>query len=418
MRLNTVTLSISLCLSLLVGSVVADETVYEPGLDPGIGFNLVSWWNPGTTGAEVWQNAVQDLHDNGFRHVSFIPIRYVNLSTGHLLADGHSQAPELAHVAAGVARAKSLGMTVTINPFVEPENFSQWRGFMNFTGAAETAFFQDYQQYLLDVAQVAQNNNVERMTIGSELRAIVRDSSHNEEWGNVITAVNGVFSGELGYAANWDNYRNGNLTSTIWDNPAIDFMGVDAYFPLASNIQADASGDHPDETFIGILQNRWTEILDTDDHLDGGLGVLEFAGLRKSGAGMPVVLTEHGLIPFNRTTVTPNSEYPGYHYAVDQDEQVNGCDALLRATDHRADELLEIDFWHWGMPGAADSFWYTHPYSEDVGGDKFAESLGNPAGQFLRSYVIPEPSSLIIVWSSLAAIGITVACRRRKRKAA
>ena len=53
----------------------------------------------------------------------------------------------------------------------------------------------------------------------------------------------------------------------------------------------------------------------------------------------------------------------------------------------RGDVLPEIDLWHWGMAGAADSFWYTHPDGVDVGGNKFAESLGNAAGTFLSQYV-------------------------------
>ena len=107
---------------LLCGPLTAAPTRYEPGCDPPLA-SIFSGRNFETAGAAVWQNAVQDVYDKGFRYVSLIPIRYVDLSTGHLLADGHSQAPELSHVAAGVARAKSLGMTVTLNPFVEPEGF-------------------------------------------------------------------------------------------------------------------------------------------------------------------------------------------------------------------------------------------------------------------------------------------------------
>ena len=388
MDLHTSLLSTAFCVLLLGGSVHAAPTRYEPGCDPGVGFNLVSWWNFETTGATVWQNAVQEVYDKGFRHVSMIPIRYVDLTTGHLLADGHAQAPELAHVAAGVARAKSLGMTVTLNPFVVPDGFSTWRGTMNFSGTEATTFFGDYQQYLLDVAQVAEDHDVERMMIGSELRALVQDSSHNARWTSAIAAVDSSgFVGQLGYAANWDSYRNGNLTSTFWENPAIDFMGVDAYFPLADNVQADASGAHPDETFISTVEDHWTEIFDNDDHLGGSVGLFEFAAARKSGSGMPVVFAEHGLIPFNRTTVQPHSEDPGFAGNVDQAEQVNGYDALLRASDMRGDRLPEIYLWHWGMDGAADSFWYTHPNGQDVGGNKFAESLGNAAGIFLSEYV-------------------------------
>jgi len=412
-RFSNIALPAMVWLTFLVGSLAADPLVYEPGTDPGVGMNLASWWNFGATGPAVWEGAVQDLYDHGFRHVSFVPLRFVDKPTGHLVPEPYAKAPDLAHVAAGVARAKALGMTVTINPFVQPTDWS-WRGFMNFSGAKKTNFFSDYQAYLLEVAQVAQDNGAARMTIGSELRALTQDSSHNPQWAQIIDAVDAVFQGQFGYAANWDAYRGGNLTSTIWENPKIDFLGVDAYFPLATNTQADASGAHPDEAFIALLEHKWTTILEDDDGLGGSIGILEFAQARKGGTGMPVVFTEHGLIPFNRTTVQPHSENPGYNEAEDPDEQVNGYDAVLRATDAMGDTLLEIDFWHWGMEGANESFWYTHPEGVDDPWPKFRESLGNQAGQFLTGYVVPEPGSLN-VWAVLATLAFLGTWRARRR---
>lgn len=401
-------------LCIFVGPVAANPTLYEPGVDPAVGVNLVSWWNFGGDGAAVWENAVQDVFDHGIRSVSLVPIRFVDLSTGRLIAEPHSNGPDLAHVAAGAARASALGMSVTINPFVEADNFSQWRGTINFSGAQKTNFFQDYTDYLGAVAQVARDNAAARMTIGSELNALVSDSSHNDNWAQVIDAVDAVYQGPLGYAANWDNYRNANVTATIWENQKIDYLGLDAYFPQATNAQADASGLHPDETFIDMLSGKWNTILNTNDGLGGEpIGVLGFAQARKQGAGMPVVFTESGLIPFNRTTVQPWSESPGYTQPQDSDEQVNGYDALLRATDGLATRLPEIDFWHWGMPGAADSFWYIHPEGVDVGGSKFQESLGNPAAQFLVAYV-PEPSSISLCVLALVSFSLALCWRGRR----
>src|SRR5262245_7566324 len=116
-------------LSLAVSrSSLADPLRYEPGIDPGVGFNLVSWSNFGATGNQVWQNAVQAAFDAGFDEVSLSPVRYYTPGTGAIVTTS-SSGPELSHIAAGVVRAKQLGMRVTVNPFVEPVNFTQWRGF-------------------------------------------------------------------------------------------------------------------------------------------------------------------------------------------------------------------------------------------------------------------------------------------------
>jgi hypothetical protein len=378
--------SVSLIVAVVTCPVVApgEGTIYEPGQDTGLGFNLVSWWNPeldGQDGSALWTAAVQDAWDHGFTHVSLCPVRYFDPSTG-AIAPTSAKGPELSHVAAGAARAKSLGMTVTINPFVEYEGFTNWRGVWNPSGSVAETFWTDYAQYVSAVATMSETTGADRMTIGTELRAIMRNSAHNADVSAVIDAAEAAFSGDIGYAANHDNYNNANLTTTVWENAKVDFIGVDAYFNLASNAQADASADHPDSGFIQTVENNWNNILDGQ--------VLPFAADRKGGEGMPVILTEHGLIPWNRTTVKPYSENPKWSgQSVDVDEQVNGYDALLRSLDGRAasNELLEAYLWQWGMPGAYDSLWFLHPYAEDnAPGSKYDETLSRAAARFLNHF--------------------------------
>jgi hypothetical protein len=226
------------------GSALASSpTRFEPGVDPGVGFNLISWWNFGASGAAVWEDAVQDVYDHGFRSVSISPVRFVDPGTGSIrLSDGTTSALDTAHLAAGIAHANALGMSVTVNPFVELDGFASWRGSFNPSGAQQTQFWNDYEAYVVEIAQVAEAQGADRMTVGTELRAIVRSTSHNANWTQVVDAVDAAFTGQLGYAANWDNYRNANLTATLWENAAIDFMEVDTYHPLATSSEASGLG--------------------------------------------------------------------------------------------------------------------------------------------------------------------------------
>lgn len=344
-------------------TIVADSS-YQPGLDPLPGFNLAAWWNFGTQGPGKWEAAVDDLFAHDFQAVSLIPVRYVDLATGAI--SGGQRSPEIAHVAAGMARAKSLGMTVTVNPMVEPENFSQWRGEMQFEGAVADQFFQQYQDYLVAVATAAADAEVDRMTIGSELGGLT--AGHAAHWTNVIEAVAAVFPGSLGYAANWDEYANANLTEAIWENPHIDFIGVDLYPPLATAAQADASGDYPDAAFIEIVQANWERALHD---------LRDFAAARKSGRGMPVVLTEVGVTPYNRGSTEPWSDR---FQQPDSAEQANVFDALLRATNATGDWLPEFYAWHWPMDGAAGSKFLIHP----------DDPLSGPTAQLLQEHVRME----------------------------
>ena len=136
----------------------ANPAIYEPGIDPGLGFNFVSWGNFGN-GASIWQNAVQAAYDAGFDEVSLSPLRFYTPGTGSI-ATSSSSGPELSHVAAGIVRAKQLGMRVTVNPFIEPVGFTGWRGnYSPSPGSAESNnFWNNYQQYIVDVATMAQAN--------------------------------------------------------------------------------------------------------------------------------------------------------------------------------------------------------------------------------------------------------------------
>lgn len=356
-------------------ALLAAPLTYEPQRDPALGFNLISWWNFGAGGENIWRNAVRDMRSHGFRHVSLCPIRVFDPATGAIAES--PQLPPLSQIAAAADEARQLGMTVTINPFIEPDGFEFWRGTWDPPRTARERFWGDYAQYISEVAEMAEENEVARLLVGTELRAITRNVAHNQAWNATITAADARFSGKIGYAANHDEYDGSNITTAIWEHPDIDFIGVDAYHPLTTTTQADASGPFPDEPFIDLVRDRWNEILDEE--------ILPFAAARKGGAGMEVVFTETGLVPFNRTTATPWN-FDTDDDSIDQGEQVNGYQALIEATDGRRDLLGAIHIWQWGMPGAAGSPFYLDPDGIDVPSSGFDESLSAPAAQWLANY--------------------------------
>lgn len=370
--------------------VHADPAIYEPGIDPGVGFNLVSWANFGGSGASVWENAVQSAHDAGFDEVSLSPIRFYSPGSGSI-ATTSSSGPELSHIAAGITRAKSLGMRVTVNPFVEPVGFSNWRGFYNPTpGSAESnTFWSDYEEYLVDVAQIAESNGADSMTVGTELRAITRNSGNNTRWNSVISAVDSEFNGTLGYAANWDNYNHPNVSTAIWQNPAIDFLGIDSYFQnLLSNGQADASGAYPNPTFIAQVETAWNNRLDNE--------ILPYAAAQQSGAGLPVEFTEVGYLPYNRTTVSPQNSGG----LLDRDEQNMAFEGLMRALDGRREtgEFLATHIWQWGMPGSNGSLWNMDP---DGGNQPNNQQTAQWLSNFVRNTtpVDPPEDATVVLYS-------------------
>lgn len=385
----------------------ANPSIYEPDRDPGLGVLLISWANFGASGVQVWEDAIDDVHAHGFTHVTICPLRFVDLTTGAVRqSDGSTTAPDASHIEAAVARAKSLGMNVTLNPFVEPDGFAIWRGSMDFAGPAKATFWQDYANYVVEVATLAQAQGADAMTVGSELKALVSNAGHNAEWAALIAAVDAAFGGAIGYASNWDNYRHPNLTATIWEHAAIDFLGVDTYHPLASSAAARGAG----LPGVSLLETAWTSVFDTPA---GGFnhGILAYASARKAGLGMPAVLTEHGAIPYDETTVAPYSQAAAAN-PPDPEEQRNDYEALLRAADGRrlvaqaTGQLDAIFIWQWGMPGATGSKWFLDPEGDPV-------TDGATAAAYLVDFNATAPIAVPIPSATGFVLAVALVCSGR-----
>lgn len=81
-----------------------------------------------------------------------------------------------------------------------------------------------YKNYILEFARVAEDCHVELFCIGTEWREFIKQRP--EFWNGLIDSVRSVYSGQLTYAANWDEYRE----TPFWNK--LDYIGVNAYFPL------------------------------------------------------------------------------------------------------------------------------------------------------------------------------------------
>lgn len=118
-----------------------------------------------------------------------------------------------------------------INVMLKPQIWV-WHG--EFTGLLQMASEEDWQElersyssFILDFAKVAQENHVEIFCIGTELEKFI--INRPEYWRKLITQIRAVYKGKLTYAANWDEYKR----VSFWD--ALDYIGVDAYFPVAES---------------------------------------------------------------------------------------------------------------------------------------------------------------------------------------
>ena len=126
-----------------------------------------------------------------------------------------------------IDQAHAQGIKVMLKPHL-------WIGNGSFTGlltfeedSSRAAWERSYSEYILLYASIAEAKNVDFLCIGTELCSMVR--SDPAYWKALVSEVKKVYRGKLTYAANWDTYQE-----FPWEI-GMDFVGVDAYFPLADN---------------------------------------------------------------------------------------------------------------------------------------------------------------------------------------
>ncbi len=137
-----------------------------------------------------------------------------------------------------------------------------------------------YQKYMLHFAAIADSMKAEFFCIGTELGTCIKERP--QFWNLFIDTIKKTFHGKLTYAANWDDYKK----IPFWDK--LDYIGIDAYFPLAK-----------DETpSINSLKNGWEKYLKELENIS-------------TEHKRPVLFTEYGYRNVDYSTAEPWKENGG-----------------------------------------------------------------------------------------------------------
>lgn len=209
--------------------------------------------------AEVLLNHLSRL---GANSVSFVvPI----FQEGVLSSVVHTdlvRTPSNVKVAIFATEARKRGFTVMLRPLLDigtPETATDWRGTLRPQDREQ--WHRTYRALLLSYAQLAQANHVDVLDIGSELDSMEPDASY---WTQLIRSIRSVYHGQVTYSSNWAKGYPAFGRS-------LDFISIDAYFPLSRPLTASA----PE------LAAAWQPWIDRMNRI------------RKS-FGKPLVLTEMG----------------------------------------------------------------------------------------------------------------------------
>lgn len=112
-----------------------------------------------------------------------------------------------------------------------------------------------YEKFILNFAKTAETLKADIFCIGTELEKFVENRP--TFWIELIKKIRKVYSGKLTYAANWDEYKR----VKFWKN--LDYIGVDAYFPLNEKqqptIEEFEKGWQPHKNEIKNVQQKFNK---------------------------------------------------------------------------------------------------------------------------------------------------------------
>ena len=245
-------------------------------------------------------------------------------------------------------QARRLGMKVMLKPQIWLRG-GLFPGDVHLQNKRERdLWFFRYRQWILHNARLAEWNGSDLFCIGNELREMTR---YETEWRDLIATVRRIYHGPITYGAHWENEFE---KLPFWD--AVDYIGLNNYFPLTRNGDASATAlqKGADDVLRRVerLQRRW---------------------------GRPVLLTEVGF-PSKRGGVTePWNERVSS--IVDVEEQARAYEAIFRSFYDKP-WFYGMYWWKWystgsgGGPedgrfiprnkpaGAVMSRWYRKPVSQ------------------------------------------------------
>lgn len=216
------------------------EEACAAGFQKGMGY--VTWSASGylTDGSD---ESLEKLKQLGANWVSILVTWY---QTDPWSSDIHKtkKTPADESIVHVIKKAHELGMKVMLKPHLDllDKSDGSWRGEIGcLKESGWDEWFSKYRKFLDYYARIANKEKVEMICIGTELSCTATVKGYL--WEDMIKGLRKRYKGLLTYAAHWDRYQD----IRFWKS--LDFVGINAYFPLTEKQQP---------TYDELLQG-WTK---------------------------------------------------------------------------------------------------------------------------------------------------------------
>lgn len=222
----------------------------------------------------------------------------------------------------GIATTTRYAKQSSIKTIIKPHIWlrDSWPGEIEMKD--ETAWkqwFKNYSEFMISYAALAEAEQVEMLCIGTELQKTV----HRPEWFSLIKEIRSIYNGKLIYAANFNEFEN----VPFWNE--LDFIGIQAYFPLTTNENPSVA------ELVEGWQTPLTQLKALHDRIQ-----------------KPIIFTEIGYKSTLDATINPWL-WPTQGDLAKASEQVQATayEAFFRACWHQSC-LAGVYFWKWYPQGS------------------------------------------------------------------
>lgn len=318
--------------------------------DRWMGFNYPSWEHE-ELAAPASDASLVALAATGSNAVAIVPTHFADsCAASTVWADAvHTASP--AAVEHAVERAVAAGLRVALKPHIDLVGWPCGRDQLAPTDL--DLWFDSYITMLLEYAEIGERAGATMLIIATELDHL---STEEARWRDLIAEVRGHFSGTLTFATNPEAYE----LVQFWD--ALDYVGVDAYFPLARGLSAEAD----------TIERGWTV------GRNGRESLVEQLGNFALEVGRPLLFTEVGFRSVRGAAVLPAScEFPG---AADEAAQADAYAATLAAFEDQSWWAGAL-WWAWvpdlGVGGCTAEFSPQGKIAEEVVTEQHPQFLGS-----------------------------------------
>lgn len=141
------------------------------------------------------------LSDNRIRRAEEIPLSEIPPElVGRLEENWNLMTAGDDSVRKAIQDARAQGLRVALKPHVDP--ILEWRALIN--PSDPDAWFRNYEGFILHYAKMAEDEGVDMLVIGTELRSMTLPRFRGQ-WEAIISHIRGTYGGKITYGANASN---------------------------------------------------------------------------------------------------------------------------------------------------------------------------------------------------------------------